>query len=82
MSLILRSRPFLGLALLTQLFAGHAMAENRIDTQRPDAPELAAYGSYEVGTRPVTMINPSQIDVLALDPLVESRGSRPTTPVI
>ena len=25
------------------------MAENRIDTQRPDAPELAAYGDYRVG---------------------------------
>jgi hypothetical protein len=77
MSLILRSRPFLGLALLTQLFAGHAMAENRIDTQRPDAPEQAAYGSYEVGTRPVTMINPSQIDVLALDPSVEAPDPLP-----
>ena len=53
MSPIIRFKPLLGLALATQLFAGHAMAENRIDTQRPDAPVLAAYGSFEVGTRPI-----------------------------
>ncbi|MFT4725764.1 MAG: putative dienelactone hydrolase [Granulosicoccus sp.] len=78
MSLIFRSKPALGLALVTQLFAGHAMAENRIDTQRPDAPELAAYGDYEVGTRPLTMINPDQLNVLALDASVEAPDPLPT----
>lgn len=67
MSPHLRFRPLLGLAVLTHLFAGHAMAENRIDGQRPDAPALAAYGSYEVGTRPLTLVNPNQLDVLSLD---------------
>lgn len=78
MSSTLRSIPFLGLALVTQLFASHAMAENRIDTQRPDAPELAAYGNFEVGTRPVTMTNPDQLNVLALDPAVEAPDPLPT----
>lgn len=41
---------------------------NRIDTQRPDAPELAAYGNYKVGVRTMTIINPNQIDVLSIDP--------------
>lgn len=78
MSQIIRSGPLLGLTLVTQLIAGHAMAENRIDTQRPDAPELAAYGNYEVGTRPVTMVNPGQLDVLALDASVEAPDPLPT----
>lgn len=78
MSPIIRFKPLLGLALATQLFAGHAMAENRIDTQRPDAPELAAYGKFEVGTRPITLINPNQLDVLALDPAVDAPNPLPT----
>lgn len=78
MSRILSSKPILGLALITQLLASHAMAENRIDTQRPDAPELAAYGNYEIGTRPLTMINPDQLDVLALDPSTEAPETLPT----
>lgn len=39
---------------------------NRIDAQRPDAPALAAYGPAPVGVRTVEMVNPGQIDVLAL----------------
>lgn len=53
---------FCGTSLLS-----NAGAENRIDVQRPDAPELAAYGEYEVGTRPLQLINPGQLDVLMLD---------------
>ncbi|MBF9032316.1 dienelactone hydrolase [Rhodobacterales bacterium HKCCE3408] len=42
------------------------MAENRIDTQRPDAPELAAYGSYAVGVTTRDFTHEDQIDMLAL----------------
>ena len=60
------------------LMSGHLMAENRIDTQRPDAPELAAYGVYEVGTRPLTVTNPKQLDVLSLDPQGDQPDPLPT----
>jgi predicted dienelactone hydrolase len=40
------------------------MAENRIDTIRPDAPELAAYGPHTVGVRTYTLTNPGQIDIV------------------
>lgn len=60
------------------LMSGHLMAENRIDTQRPDAPELAAYGDYEVGTRPLTVTNPNQLDVLSLDSQSEQPDPLPT----
>ena len=42
-------------------------AENRIDVQRPDAPELAAYGKFEIGVRQVDIVNKGQIDILAPD---------------
>jgi predicted dienelactone hydrolase len=44
------------------------LAVNRIDTQRPDAPELAAYGQYTVGVRTLNVVNPNQLDVLKLEP--------------
>ena len=52
-------------------------AQNRIDLQRPDAPELAAYGDYEVGTRPLELSNPDQLDVLALDPQADQPAELP-----
>ncbi|MFK7853897.1 MAG: alpha/beta hydrolase family protein [Granulosicoccus sp.] len=54
------------------------MADNRIDAQRPDAPELAAYGSFEVGSRPINLSNPNQLDVLALDAQSEQPDPLPT----
>jgi predicted dienelactone hydrolase len=44
------------------------LAQNRIDTQRPDAPELAAYGQYSVGVKTLEIINPQQIDFAKVDP--------------
>lgn len=41
--------------------------ENRIDTQRPDAPQLAAYGEHKVGVRTLELVNPNQIDVVNID---------------
>jgi predicted dienelactone hydrolase len=46
----------------------HSFAENRIDTQRPDAPELSAYGKYVVGVKRLKIINPEQIDIAKIDP--------------
>ena len=43
-------------------------AENRIDIQRPDAPELAAYGKFDIGVRQVKIVNKNQIDILKIDP--------------
>ncbi|MFT4941978.1 MAG: putative dienelactone hydrolase [Paraglaciecola sp.] len=63
------------LALLKSMFmvlclgvAGISVAKNRIDTQRADAPELAAYGEYSIGVRTLEVVNPKQIDMLKLDP--------------
>lgn len=43
-------------------------AENRIDGQSPDAPELATYGPMPVGVRQIELVNENQIDILAIDP--------------
>ncbi|MEM6305896.1 MAG: dienelactone hydrolase [Pseudomonadota bacterium] len=45
-----------------------AVAENRIDVQLPNAPELAAYGSIYIGVRTFEFVNPDQVDILAIDP--------------
>ena len=58
---------------------GHgSSAVNRIDTQRPDAPELAAYGAHKVGVRTMTITNPDQIDILAIDPAAPKPDPMPT----
>lgn len=54
-------------ALFTSLHATMTLAQNRIDTQLPDAPELSDYGDYETGTRPLYLTNPDQVNVLELD---------------
>ncbi|MFK8082764.1 MAG: alpha/beta hydrolase family protein [Granulosicoccus sp.] len=57
----------LGASLIYLSLSSNVHAQNRIDVQRPDAPQFAAYGEFEIGTRPIELINPDQIDVLALD---------------
>ncbi|QFT60252.1 Alpha/beta hydrolase family protein [Sulfitobacter sp. THAF37] len=59
------------------LGAGGASAENRIDRQLPNAPELAAYGDLPVGVRTLEMVNPDQIDILAIDPQAEKPAEWP-----
>nr|HMQ58224.1 dienelactone hydrolase [Rhizobiaceae bacterium] len=57
-----------------------AMAENRIDTIRPDAPELAAFGPHQIGVRTVQMVNPGQDDILNVSEGKElPRYDRPLT---
>ena len=59
---------------LLALTALPAAAQNRIDTIRPDAPELAAYGDYKIGVQSMTFTNPDQVDVVN----VQDDGAIPT----
>ena len=43
-------------------------AQNRIDTQLPNAPNLAAYGEYAIGVKTIDITNPQQIDIAKIDP--------------
>ena len=52
--------------------------QNRIDGQRPDAPELAAYGPHEIGVRQIELMNPGQIDILSIDPAADKPATLPT----
>ncbi|MDA8871025.1 dienelactone hydrolase, partial [Rhizobiaceae bacterium] len=65
------------LAASLTLLAGHAAAENRIDVQRPDAPELAAYGELPVGVRQVEIVNKDQIDIAKIDPAAAKPEAMP-----
>ncbi|MEM8729225.1 MAG: dienelactone hydrolase [Pseudomonadota bacterium] len=53
---------------LTLVAAPVTLAQNRIDTQLPDAPELANYGDLPVGVQELSFVNPDQINILAIDP--------------
>jgi predicted dienelactone hydrolase len=43
-------------------------AENRIDGQSPDAPELGVYGPLPIGVRQIQLVNKDQVNILAIDP--------------
>ena len=62
-------------ALALASFTGATLAENRIDTVRPDAPALAGYGPFAVGVRSLDLSDPDRIDVLASEAEVV-RGPR------
>ena len=57
--------------------ASIGLAENRIDTQLPSAPALAAYGDLPVGVRQLELTNPNQIDILAIDPAADKPAEMP-----
>lgn len=61
---------------LAVLAAGAAVA-NPVDTQRPDAPALAAYGEFAVGVQRLEMVNLNQINILAIDPEAEKPAEFP-----
>lgn len=42
------------------------VAQNRVDGQSPNAPELAAYGSHSVGVRQFEFVNKDQVDVASI----------------
>ena len=47
------------------LLSGAALAqENRIDTIRSDAPELAKYGKHAIGVKTLALVNPGQADIV------------------
>lgn len=52
-------------AMLAAAVATPTLAQNRIDGQSPNAPELAAYGDLPVGVRRIELVNENQIDVVA-----------------
>lgn len=57
-------RWILAIALLATM-GGPVLAEgNRIDIQRPDAPELAAPGPFAIGVRTIDIVHENQPDVL------------------
>ncbi len=59
--------PPLGRLLLVLLVAitagGPALAENRIDRIRPDAPYLARFGPHAIGVTTLDLVNPGQVDI-------------------
>jgi len=64
-------------ALLAAAAATPLAAENRIDGQSPDAPELSAYGALPVGVRQIELVNKGQIDIKAIDPAGERPAAFP-----
>ena len=47
--------------------SGNISSDNRIDGMRPDAPELAAMGNYNIGVRSDVFYHQNQIDVLNIN---------------
>ncbi|MFD0915626.1 alpha/beta hydrolase family protein [Pseudahrensia aquimaris] len=64
--------------VMSVMIAPASWAENRIDGQRPDAPELAAYGDLAVGVREISITNPGQIDIVKIDPKAPKPETLPT----
>lgn len=55
-------------ATLSVVASTPLLAQNRIDGQSANAPELSAYGAYAVGVRQLSFVNPDQVDILSIDP--------------
>ena len=53
-----------GLTALLALSGAVQAQDNRIDTIRSDAPELAPYGKLDVGVKTLNLVNPSQQDIV------------------
>ena len=54
-----------GLAVLFFSMVSMGVAqENRIDIVRPDAPELAGFGEYDIGVQTLEFVDPNRIDIL------------------
>lgn len=66
------------LTVVASVAAPMAWAENRVDTQLPNAPELAAYGDMAVGVRQIDLIHADQINILAIDPSADKPETLPT----
>ena len=53
-----------GLTALLTLSGAVQAQDNRIDTIRSDAPELAPYGKLDVGVKTLKLVNPGQQDIV------------------
>ena len=56
----------LPIAATVSILATAGLAENRIDTVRHDAPDLAAYGTYDVGVQTRSFTHAGQIDIVKI----------------
>ena len=65
------------LAVVTAMAAPMALAENRIDTQMPTAPDMAAYGDEAIGVRQLDLVHKDQIDILSIDPAADKPETLP-----
>ena len=59
------------------VMAAGAAGANPIDTQLPNAPAMAAYGDMPIGVRQLEMVNPNQINILAIDPAADVPAELP-----
>ena len=50
--------------LLLAISAGAGAQQNRIDVVRPDAPELSAFGRYDIGVRTMSFTDADRVDVV------------------
>jgi predicted dienelactone hydrolase len=57
-------KPILLALLLTSLASAASAQANRIDIVRPDAPELAAFGPYDIGVRTLVVTDRGRPDIL------------------
>lgn len=65
-------------SVLLAVFATTPLAaENRIDGQSPDAPELAAYGPRAIGVKRFDFVNPDQVDVVNVDAAADPAAPLP-----
>ncbi|MGC3936280.1 alpha/beta hydrolase family protein [Roseobacter sp. EG26] len=65
-------------AALTALLAVPALA-NPIDRVRPDAPELANFGTLPIGVQTLELVNPGQIDIVNINGEDQPLYDRPLT---
>ncbi len=70
---------FTATTLALALGAGSALAENRMDTIRPDAPERAALGVFPVGVQQRSFTVPGRIDILNVTEDATPIHDRPLT---
>jgi len=52
------------IAVFVSMASSLVAQENRIDLVRPDAPELAAFGDYDIGVRTLEFVDHDRIDIL------------------
>jgi predicted dienelactone hydrolase len=69
----------LAFAAFIALTGAIALAENRIDLIRPDAPALAQHGALPVGVTTLTFTRPDQIDITRATATAQPTGDRTLT---